>query len=415
MSRRSTARCIHTYGAQLTGMYTDDFFIFAPADVIATECALFVSDIECAVGVPAIKPSKTICGPIIDIIGIRNDCLMHTIGMSSTMYLKVVCAFFVTLPLDVTVNTLIPINVLQRLSSYAIRCADVIGVMLPYSRGFASCLRGISTHCTDAPLNARAYEDVWMWRIVLRLSFYDISWMNVPITLPLLHRYHKGEDDISRSHRHASLAHIVLFADACTDHEHGIGYYIPLCGWNSLDIPTLTHYYAADGILREVDINILEFNAVICALCAAIPVIHSHSDYNHEQHTHVHVWTDNRSCQSWMLKHRSDHPLHAFLLQLYVLLRVQYRLSVTVGHYPGCINVYADAASRKFRVPNGDQYREELSHLPTLPYPPHLIRDISAIARLPSSTTSSLVLAVLTSLGGVRGWIMREGMDSIPH
>jgi hypothetical protein len=163
-----------------------------------------------------------IVGPVIDIIGIRNDCILHTIGLSATMYLKVICAFFVTIPMDITMNTRLPINILQRLSSYAIRCADVMGVMLPYSRGFASCLRGTHLHSVDAPLNARAFGDMWMWRVVLHLCFNDIRWMNIPIHLPLLHRYLKNEDDISRSHRHASLARIVIFAGACTDFGHGL-------------------------------------------------------------------------------------------------------------------------------------------------------------------------------------------------
>ena len=79
MSQRSTARCINNHGAQLSGMYMDDFFIFAPVHIVDIECAHFIHDIECTVGRPAIKPSKTIMGPIIDIIGIRNDCILHTI------------------------------------------------------------------------------------------------------------------------------------------------------------------------------------------------------------------------------------------------------------------------------------------------------------------------------------------------
>ena len=62
---------------------------------------------------------------------------------------------------------------------------------------------------------------MWKWRIVLRLC----RWMNISIHLPLLHCYLKGGDNISRSHRHASLARIVLFADACTDYDHGLDYY----------------------------------------------------------------------------------------------------------------------------------------------------------------------------------------------
>ena len=310
--------------------------------------------------------------------------------------------------MDIIVNTRLPINILQRLSSYAIRCADVMSVMLPYSRGFASCLRGTTIRSIDASLNFRAFEDIWMWRIILQLSFHNIAWMNIPIHIPLLHRYLKGEDDITRSHRHASLAHIVLFADACTDHGHGLGYYIPLRGWNSLDIPTLSQYYANDGLLHDVDINILEFIAVIIALCAAIRMLYHDPMRDDTLHAHIHVWTDNRSCQSWMSRHRSDHPLHSFLLQLYVLLQVQHRITVTVGHYPGSINVYADAASRKFCVPHGEQYRQELSLLPLLPYPSHLIPDIVAIASKPSASTSSLAHAALISLDGVHGWISHE-------
>ena len=102
--------------------------------------------------------------------------------------------------------------------------------MLPYSRGFASCLRGTTIHSIDAPLNARAFEDMWMWRVMLRLCFTDIQWMNLPIHIPLLRRHLKNEDDITRSHCHASLARLVVFADACTDFGHGLGYYIPMCG-----------------------------------------------------------------------------------------------------------------------------------------------------------------------------------------
>ena len=237
--------------------------------------------------------------------------------------------------------------------------------------------------------------------------------MNIPIHLPLLHRYLKGEDNITRSHRHSSVARFVIFADACTDHDHGLGYYIPLCGWDSLDIPTLTQYYTSDGLLHNVDINILEFIAVIVGLCAAIRMLHHDITFDMNSHTHIHVWTDNTSCQSWMLCYWSNHPLHSFLIQMFVLLQVQFRIVVTVGHYPGSINVYADAASRKFCVPHGEQYQRELSLLPLLPYPHCLIQDIVAIATKRLVNTSSLARDALISLGGVHGWITHSATGSI--
>ena len=116
-----------------------------------------------------------------------------------------------------------------------------------------------------------------------------------------------------------------------------------------------------------------------------------------------------------MIKHRSDHSLHSFLLQLYVLLQAQHRITVTVGHYPGSINVYSDAASRKFRVPHGKRYQQELSLLPLLPYLNPLNRDIVAIGNKPSANTSSLAPSALPSLVGVHGWIMRETIGLIQH
>jgi hypothetical protein len=187
-----------------------------------------------------------------------------------------------------------------------------------------------------------------------------------------------------------------------------------MCGWNSLDIPTLQQYYAYDGVLHDIDINVLEFIAVIFAICAAIHMLHRDPTYDNALYTHIHVWTDNKSCQSWMNRHRANHPLHAFLLQMFVLLQVQHRIVVTVGHYPGVINVYADAASRKFNVPRGEQLREELSCLPLLPYPNHLICDIVGIASRPSANISSLARDALISLDGVRGWITRRAIGLTP-
>ena len=163
-----------------------------------------------------------------------------------------------------------------------------------------------------------------------------------------------------------------------------------------------------------MDINIFEFTAVIYSLSAAIHMLFRNPSYDTKSYTHIHVWTDNCSCQSWMIKHRANHSLHSFLLQLFVLLQVRYRIVVTVGHYPGSINVYADAASRKFCVPHGEQYRQELSLLPRLLYPSHLIKDIVAIASMRSANISSLARDALISLDGLHGWVTRSTMGSTP-
>ncbi len=47
-------------------------------------------------------------------------------------------------------------------------------------------------------------------------------------------------------------------------------FYIPGVGWNSFNVPALLQYVGYDGNVADTDINLLEFVAVIMALCAVI-------------------------------------------------------------------------------------------------------------------------------------------------
>ena len=81
-----------------------------------------------------------------------------------------------------------------------------------------------------------------------------------------------------------------------------------------------------------------------------------------------------------------------------------------MGHVPGVVNIYADAASRQFQLANGQgpAIQAEMEKLPRIPWPDGLLSDINRTAMSRSSATSSQVHAALTALDGVRGWIMRE-------
>jgi hypothetical protein len=68
------------------------------------------------------------------------------------------------------------------------------------------------------------------------------------------------------------------------------------------------------------------------------------------------------------------------LLQLFTLLQVQFQLMVTVAHIPGCINIYADAPSRKFQVPNLAHINEVLSLVPQLHISPTFSSNIATLA-----------------------------------
>jgi len=142
-------------------------------------------------GVDAINGQKTLQGSKIDFIGLANDMTAaHTIGLSETIFLKMVCATLVMTPLELVAGDRVSVKALQSLVSRAIRCADVLQVMAPYSRGFLWNLRGCRESDVEVPSSRRAYE--------------DRRWTCVPVNVPLLHRHRTGEDGVLRAHRRAS-------------------------------------------------------------------------------------------------------------------------------------------------------------------------------------------------------------------
>ena len=326
-----------------------------------------------------------------------------------------VCATYVMMPMDVKVGDLVSVKTLQSVASRALRCADVVHVMAPYSRGFSANLRGVLECVEMVPLTQRAYTDLWMWRVAMKLGFEDRRWLCVPIAVPLLHRYRPGEDGVQRAYRQSAASDQVLYVDACTSHGHGMGFYSPGVGWNSFSFPALCTHRGLTGEPLDVDINVLEYVAAILGFCAVLPsVIHTrrgHGDIN--AHIHVHIWTDNSSCMAWMLMNRVAHPLHLFLCQVLSLLRVLYHITLTVGHIPGVKNVVADAASRQFDQPERDgPVLDDLRLLPRLPLPIGLMRDIERAATPGSETTWTSAHAVLTALAGVRGWLTLRSTSS---
>ena len=96
----------------------------------------------------------------------------------------------------------------------------------------------------------------------------------------------------------------------------------------------------------------------------------------------IHLWTDNTACRSWMTKHRAAHPLHLFLLQVFSHLQLITGILVTIGHLPGKVNIYADATSRSFLVPNGPEIRAFLAPLEQVSCAPALLSTMTTVSAL---------------------------------
>ena len=348
---------------------------------------------------------KTLFGDAIEIIGWIWDTNAMSATISVRMFSKLLVRFFVDLPDDIMSCDSISTKLLHSLAGTVVRCANAMLPLLPYSRGFHNNLRNVTENAPTTRLSRRSKFDIIMWRTALQLSLLDTRWLTVPVSHCVLHRRLPDEAldplDHLRAARQAAAADLVIWGDACLS-VHGLGGYSPEIGWFSLSFPELEFYRGPADAFIQTDINIFEFIAALLSVTMAIHYI-LHNRYT-STHTHIHVWTDNTSCRSWIQTHRSDHPLHSFLLQMFSLLQIKYAVTVTTGHTYGENNLHADCNSRLFQCPHAETVRAGQRHLPQFHPSGQLLSAILRISKLPSADTWNSAPEVLMLLDTVLGY-----------
>jgi hypothetical protein len=411
--RLQVARTSRLYGIITSHLYSDDTNGFLPEKLAAMELSAIEADANRLAGEGAIKQSKRVLAQRAEVIGWLVDADAFTVSLSYSLFLKLLCVLFIELPLSLQAGDKVTVRQLQRLSSYMIRAAAAIPALLPFSRTAAHNTVG-RHHAGHALLESQLIIDIYFWRTTLLLALDDASLLCVSAAVPPLLQARRGEDAAALAARQAAVASLIMHADACTQGgRHGLGYVLSkntlagMFAWGATCIPELTSLTYADGSVRPVDINVLEFVAAVLAASAAVH--HGQSPPTDDRPplgasrptlplTHIHLWTDNTSCLSWMLTYRASHPLHSFLLQVLSHMQSLTSCLLTFGHVAGAINVYADAASRDFQCPNGPQLRRTLSSLKVVPptsdsFKQHLLR----IASEPSRDTWQLARDALTA------------------
>ncbi len=394
---QSNDRQIALFQRSHSTVITDDFVVFGTPESTTQEMEAIKVDAIARMGPEPISDEKTLQGPQIEIKGIFFDCPARTISISESMFSKMLCVFMLQLPWEIPVDFQVDIEFLQRMQSYAISGADIMLALKSFSRGFSANLREHPSSSTGrVALTRRSISDIWMWRIVLTLTIHDVRWITIPIEIPILFRRLPTETLAMFALRQAQKAQYVIYGDACTT-NHGLGTYMEHIGYSLYEFTELTEYIDVDGTYQPIDINVLEFIAAILSLVLLIRELTRKGVSL--RGCHVHIWSDNTSCLSWMRKHRADHPLHLFLLHMFSFIQVRFGVIVTTGHIPGVINIYADAASRAFQCQNGNLIRDQLSHqLPLLPVPTSFMRDIVKAAKQQSDEVWKSALDALMAL-----------------
>jgi hypothetical protein len=396
---RNLFRC---FTDELSSAYVDDFsgaYDAASADI---EIAALTNDASSRCGTDPVSSSKTIKSTSATILGYLWNTVSRTVTVSESIFRKVLRLLFVDIVGTPSVGDQIQLDLLQRLASYAMRLANCLTPLLPFSRGFSAATSRIPFHAKTAKWTERAITDLLAWRAVFLLSIKNNRWLQVPMDTIGRLCYTRVDllipDYASREHnrslRHSLSASLIGFGDACTT-NNGIGVYIPNSLWCGLMFTELTSVSLTSGERRPVDINVLEF---IASLITAIALIQILDSLPNTTPRHIHIWSDNTSCLSWMKRHKADHPNHSFLLYCYSFLQVSHNLLITQGHIPGHLNIYADAPSRNFNCPDGEIIRLFLNHLPHWTPPARFMNGIIQAFNMPSPTTSLMLAAALTAL-----------------
>ena len=361
-----------THGCYLSSVYTDDNWHFD--DLLG--CLTFIGAITHdarALGSDAVEDRKTLLQPQLPLHGYAMDCTALTIGITERIFMRFLDALCTAVPREPRHGDRVPLQAMQQLASYAIRCASLMPLMRAHSKGFSWNTRRRFASGASVSLTLRAVQDIWRWRYALTSALSLPNLLVVPISVPLLYRLLPGETRVDLADRQAALATSVGFADACTN-GNGLGGYIPDVGYFSTAILLLTTYVRDDDCLAEIDINPLEFLAIL--LLAHIMVDTYISRYPLpmlQPHAHFHIWSDNASSVSWATRATASHPLHIFITQELARLQATKNCVFTFGSIAGVDNIHADAASRHFKCPNGPALRLELDKLGQLPVSSQLL------------------------------------------
>ena len=356
-SRRSASGLPHKLGST----YVDDFVFFSNLDYGNQEISSHELLVNELLGAGAAHRREV--DIILDVIGVRFDCLHGLVGVSKKGYLKLVFLFYHVIPPTIHPNQSYPIALFQCLSGLTNRYAPFIPLLRFTPSIFYRLLRGppsnqrrrftrLSMHC------------IKLWREFLVHAFSFPSTLSTPMT-DYFHNNHASFDPFKLLDSYSAYSDSTL---------HTIGVYVPSKGFLHLQTSSF-----ADSPLSIAN---YEFIALILSFLLALHVNPSAD--------HVHLFVDNQNAESWSRgRVNTDSNLSVSLTVVNCILQSLLRVVQTRSYIKSEDNLNADSISRNTFVnyENLPQFlptNQMLKFLSSLvkapdPHPYHLLQEIHTI------------------------------------
>ena len=402
------------FKTEVAHLYSDDEIAFLPASAVEARRPRYRAVAEAVAGQGVIAERKHSALAQNEAIGARYDCTAMTIGPSESLYLTLVCLLYNELPLDLQPQQRINLATMERLGAYMMLCGQFLPHLAAFCRSAHENLCRAQRHQSTVPLNLKTIIDIRLWRVAIRHAWSDPGSLVVPVHVPPLLASLPDETALQLALRQEAHAYYVQESDACTftvDNPCWGGGFVlwragSACLWGAHQLQKFQHYHTCGSVPSDAHINLYELLmaiAGIAALCEHLSTLRPPPPHPQHLLLHIHVWTDNTSALSWMVKYKASHPVHSFALQVLAHLATHHRLLLTFGHKPGVHNIHADAISRGTHLVHGSPTADLLSpvtcHRPLPTWWPTLTR----CAAKQSLPTWEQALAALTAVVGARG------------
>ena len=324
---------------RLGGIYVDDFAFFGPKPFADSELSTHESLVNSLLGPSAAHRSEQ--SHSLDIIGVRFDTTLDTVGISPKGYLKLIYFFFTVLPSNLSPTQRFPLSVFQTLAGLTNRYGFFIPLLRHSSHVFYRLLRGPSrTHTRRFTRVSLPFVKLWRSFLIHAFSYSRI------LSTPCSDYFH----NCSESYNPLLLvSQYSSYSDATL---HTLGLFVPCMGWCQIEV--------SEFATVPVSIALLEFIAFILSFLFA------HHLNPHARH--IHLYIDNQNAESWSRGHfHSDSNVVLTFVTLNSILQSTLAIIQTRAYVRSEHNVVADSISRKCYL-NSDHIPKYLVTSPILKF-----------------------------------------------